>query len=351
MGFRTGLIRLVTFLGGLYFFLKFVLPETFTLPVVGTVTFGKYHQEISVGLIAVFVMAVGLGLINLLRGHGYAILYLKKGWFNSFALLFGLFAMLTVSSIEWRGSFGISKQAQQFYTLREFALTIYNDEDSKKEGVPPTPVRLAALQRAFKNAHDSAKRTLEIGNTPQALREELESALNAASAGIEKASAARLLTKEESDSIAKSLGDSGSKFRELLTLQREGSTAKKFHGLLFNGLFVSLGSAMFSLLGFYIASAAYRAFRIRSTESALMMGAALLVILGQIPFMLFGTGEMGEMLHHLFPKIRLWLLTVPNSAAFRAIEIGAAIASLIMAFRMWLSIESESFSGKEIKKK
>jgi hypothetical protein len=93
---------------------------------------------------------------------------------------------------------------------------------------------------------------------------------------------------------------------------------------------------MFSLLAFYMAAAAYRAFRIRSAESALMMGAALLVMLGQIPF--------GIWVWDRFPEIRLWLLTVPNAAAFRGIAIGAAVAGLVMAFRMWLSIESESFS-------
>jgi hypothetical protein len=38
---------------------------------------------------------------------------------------------------------------------------------------------------------------------------------------------------------------------------------------------------------------------------------------------------------------------VPNSAAFRAIEIGSAVAALVMAFRMWLSIESEGFTNND----
>jgi hypothetical protein len=74
-----------------------------------------------------------------------------------------------------------------------------------------------------------------------------------------------------------------------------------------------------------------------------------LVVLGQIPFALFGHGDTGQYFQELLPKIRLWLLTVPNSAAFRAITIGAEIAALVMAFRMWLSIESESFADKERK--
>ncbi|MBN8550913.1 MAG: hypothetical protein J0M12_16490, partial [Deltaproteobacteria bacterium] len=110
------------------------------------------------------------------------------------------------------------------------------------------------------------------------------------------------------------------------------------YDLLYQGFFVSLGAAMFSLLGFYIAAAAYRAFRIKSLESALMMVAAVIVMLGQIPF--------GLWLWDGFPELRLWLLSVPNSGAFRAIKLGAAVAGLIMAYRMWFSIETESFAER-----
>jgi hypothetical protein len=92
---------------------------------------------------------------------------------------------------------------------------------------------------------------------------------------------------------------------------------------------------MFALLGFYMAAAAYRAFRIRSYESALMMAAAVIVMLGQIPF--------GIWIWEGFTDIRLWLLSTPSTGAFRAVKFGAAIAGLIMAFRMWLSIETHSF--------
>ena len=93
---------------------------------------------------------------------------------------------------------------------------------------------------------------------------------------------------------------------------------------------------MFALLAFYVASAAYRAFRIRSLESALMMLAAILVMLGQIPFGLWISDDL--------PLVRLWLLEVPNSAAFRAIAIGSGVAGLIMAFRMWLSLEADKYN-------
>ena len=56
-------------------------------------------------------------------------------------------------------------------------------------------------------------------------------------------------------------------------------------------------------------------------------------MLGQIPF--------GISLYEDMPVIRVWILQNPNSSAFRAIKIGGSIAGLVMAFRMWLSLESE----------
>ncbi len=48
-----------------------------------------------------------------------------------------------------------------------------------------------------------------------------------------------------------------------------------FWGFIFQGLYNNLGSAMFSLLAFYIATAAYRAFRLQNIETGLMMGSSI----------------------------------------------------------------------------
>jgi hypothetical protein len=125
----------------------------------------------------------------------------------------------------------------------------------------------------------------------------------------------------------------------------------RLYDVMYNGLFVQLGAAMFSLLGVYIAAAAYRAFRVRTFESALMMSAAVVVMLGQISavFLMLNLGTFGEDAYKTLPQVRQWLLEVPNSAAFRAIRLGAGVAGLMLAIRMWLSIESKSFGAGDRK--
>ncbi len=350
MNYRTLLIRGFTFLGGIYFFLKFVLPKTF---VVGgaTVELGKYNDQASVALTAMGAMALGLGLLNLLIGHGSVILFARKGWIYSVALLAGLGLMLALSTYNWIVLLRTSQTSEQFFVLRDFAKVIRDEAESKKAGVLPYYERNRKLTDAI-SATLPQLRDLLKEQKKEVLpyeRAELQDAVVALEKELPRLELAPSDPPhfEANISLAATLGEVGAKTRTLLNARYEFSLAKHMYSLFFDGIFVALGSAMFSLLGFYIASAAYRAFRIKSFESALMMGAALLVILGQIPFALFGSGEWGVYLQSVFPKVRLWLLTVPNSAAFRAISIGAEVAALVMAFRMWLSIESGSFAEKE----
>lgn len=108
---------------------------------------------------------------------------------------------------------------------------------------------------------------------------------------------------------------------------------------LFDHVMSPLGAAMFAILAFYIASASYRAFRMRSVEATILLVAAVLVMLGRAP--------IGELIWAKFPVISKWLLNVPNTAGQRAIMIGAAIGGFATSLRILLGIERGHLGGAE----
>lgn len=354
MRYRALLIKIVTFLGGLYFFLEFLLPEE--VKISGhTFKFGAYHQDLSVGFQTIGAMAFGLGIINLLMVHGSRIIFKRKGASNSIALLLGLCIMTTVVSLDWRENLQVAAEVKRFFVLRDFSQQIVADAREDTPDVPDVPFRNSKLVEATKSllhvvefeltraesqsSHWSALNRERLLNTRSDVTDSLKR-LRESLSGLSLDSPAGSNWQEKNTDAARLLGETGVIWRSYLNQFYEQSTVKGIYSVLFEGLFTALGSAMFSLLGFYIASAAYRAFRIQSMESILMMLAALIVMLGQIPF--------GIWIYEGFPELRNWLLLIPSAAAFRAIRIGAAIAGLIIAFRMWLSIESETFSDERI---
>ncbi len=107
---------------------------------------------------------------------------------------------------------------------------------------------------------------------------------------------------------------------------------------MYNAVLNPISATMFSLLAFFIASAAFRAFRVRNVLSTILLLAATLVMLGRVPL-----GD--RMSAGLFPAIADWLLNVPNVAAKRAILIGVGLGEASMALRIMLGIERSYMAG------
>ena len=121
---------------------------------------------------------------------------------------------------------------------------------------------------------------------------------------------------------------------------------KKPFDYTYDHIFVPLSATLFSLLAFFIASAAYRAFIIRTFESNLLMISAVIVILGRTGF--------GTMLTSWVPEsYRIWQLPVladfimqyPNTAAQRAIMISASLGIIGSGLRIILGIERSYLGG------
>ena len=156
------------------------------------------------------------------------------------------------------------------------------------------------------------------------------------------------------------------------------STFRKYFYLY---VFVPLQATMFSLLAFFIASAAYRAFRADRFEATLLLFSAGIVMLGRVPmgnqvapwiigfvlllfaFLLYSDGRKevdslrralkfgGAILSLLliyplawfFLKYTAatagWIMNIPQLAAKRGIFIGIALGGIAMSLRIILGIE------------
>jgi hypothetical protein len=121
---------------------------------------------------------------------------------------------------------------------------------------------------------------------------------------------------------------------------------KNLNQLLFTAAWQSLDATMFSIIAFFIVSAAYRAFRARSVEATMLLVTAVIVMLGQI--------AVGQLLTSWLPDegfarnfrievVRDWIMTKANSPVTRAIAFGLGIGNLAVALRIWLGLERGSY--------
>jgi hypothetical protein len=118
---------------------------------------------------------------------------------------------------------------------------------------------------------------------------------------------------------------------------------------LFENVQVPMQATMFSLLAFFIASAAYRAFRARTVDATLMLVTAVVVMFARVP--------IGNFLwQHIMPDsvvqwranlpegVARWILNVPSMAAQRGILLGVSLGVIATALKIILGIE-RSYMG------
>lgn len=120
---------------------------------------------------------------------------------------------------------------------------------------------------------------------------------------------------------------------------------------LYEYAFKPLTATMFAMLAFYVASAAFRAFRAKNVEAILLLGTAFIILLGRTFAGVLITGWIPEE-NEWISRLRLENLTVEImkvvvTAGNRAIMIGIALGTASVALKILLGIDRSYLGSGE----
>lgn len=113
--------------------------------------------------------------------------------------------------------------------------------------------------------------------------------------------------------------------------------------------FSPLTSTMFAMLAFYIASAAFRAFRAKNVDASLLLGTAFVILLGRTFAGVILTGWIPA--SSVFSGLRVenltvFIMSVFTTAGNRAIMIGIALGIVATALKVLMGVD-RSYLGKD----
>jgi len=112
--------------------------------------------------------------------------------------------------------------------------------------------------------------------------------------------------------------------------------------------FKPLTATMFAMLAFYVASAAFRAFRAKNLEAVLLLGTAFIILLGRTYAGVWVTGWLPDWLSGLkLENVTVTIMKVFNTAGNRAIMIGIALGIASTSLRVLLGVDRSYLGGGE----
>jgi hypothetical protein len=119
--------------------------------------------------------------------------------------------------------------------------------------------------------------------------------------------------------------------------QMQWGTDGRVRTWIYDHVFAPCNATMFALLAFFVASAAFRAFRARNIEAALLLGSAIIVLVARAP--------IGRWISTSIPHLSQWILDIPSNGSRRAIIMGAAVGAIATGLRVILGLERSHLGG------
>jgi hypothetical protein len=123
---------------------------------------------------------------------------------------------------------------------------------------------------------------------------------------------------------------------------------------LYQYAFQPLTATMFAMLAFYVASAAFRAFRAKNLEAILLLGTAFIILLGRTFAGVALTnwidpntwGGFRYLTGLRIENLTIYIMSVFNTAGNRAIMIGIALGIVSTSLKVLLGVD-RSYLGKD----
>ncbi|MDA1012854.1 MAG: hypothetical protein O3A00_00205 [Planctomycetota bacterium] len=108
-----------------------------------------------------------------------------------------------------------------------------------------------------------------------------------------------------------------------------------------------LTATMFAMLAFYVASAAFRAFRAKNIEASLLLGTAFIILLGRTQAGVILTAWFPDAIGGLrIDSLTVYIMSVFNTAGNRAIMIGIALGIASTSLKVLLGMD-RSYLGND----
>jgi len=117
---------------------------------------------------------------------------------------------------------------------------------------------------------------------------------------------------------------------------------------LYEYTFKPLTSTIFAMLAFYVASAAFRAFRAKNIEATLLLGTAFIILLGRTGAAAWVTGWVPDEIAWLrIENVAETIRTLFTTTGTRAIMIGVALGIASTSLKIILGIDRSYLGSKE----
>lgn len=342
--FRRPVVVGITFLSGLVYVVLWLLPKSkaadgSTVAPIGNFNYSEMIPIVSGVSQILSGMLLAMGVFSIFRLHFGRVFKLQRDWFFSVVLLGSMFTMVTFGFMETAAqerNRDHSNMIARVELMRNVLPTGGNTPAFRELAIESVTLveneRIDKLIRTDEERVRKGEISREASETLIAAeRERSDQIIADATERIEQEYVANQ-TSDETLAVA----------REGARIMRERSSGAQLFSIAFFDMYQPLETGMFSLIAFFILSAAFRAFRIRSVEATILMATALVVLLSFVPLSLALTSGIDA--NSFAGNFRLdsignWLLGTLSAPAIRGIDLGLGLGVLAMAIRIMLGLE------------